>query len=159
MANASVEKRTDTASRMIAASPQTLYRAYLERDAIAAWRPPQGMKAKIHAFDPRQGGSYRMSFIYTQPADEAPGKTSAHVDTFEGHFVELIPDQRIVERVEFVTDDPAFAGQMTIITTLKPVPGGTEVTVTCENVPEGIGESDHQAGLSSSLANLAAFTE
>ncbi|MDQ8699606.1 SRPBCC family protein [Hyphomicrobium sp. LHD-15] len=157
--SAPANRRTDTASRMIAASAHTLYRAYLDRDAIAAWRPPQGMRAEIHAFDPHEGGGYRMSFIYMQASDEAPGKTTAHADTFEGRFVELIPDQRIVEHIEFITDNPAFAGPMTIITTLKPVPGGTEVTVACENVPAGISESDHQAGLASSLANLASFTE
>lgn len=84
---------------------------------------------------------------------------SDHTDTFEGRFVELAPGERIVEEIDFVSDDPAFAGTMTITTIFQPVSGGTEVTVVCENVPEGIQERDHQAGIASSLANLAAFVE
>jgi uncharacterized protein YndB with AHSA1/START domain len=127
--------------------------------AIASWRPPQGMKAEIHTFDPREGGGYRMSFLYTEPDPEVQGKTSDHTDTFEGRFVGLIPGERIVEEIDFVSDDPAFRGTMTITTTFRPVSGGTEVTVVCEDVPEGIGESEHKAGIASSLANLAAFVE
>lgn len=159
MPTSSGKKRTDTASRVIAASPQALYRAFVDPAAIASWRPPQGMKAEIHTFDPREGGDYRMSFLYTEPDPEVQGKTSDHADTFEGRFVGLIPGERIVEEIDFVSDDPAFRGTMTITTTFRPVSGGTEVTVVCEDVPEGIGESDHKAGIASSLANLAAFVE
>lgn len=159
MPTGSGKKRTDTASRVIAASPQALYRAFVDPAAIASWRPPQGMKAEIHTFDPREGGDYRMSFLYTEPDPEVQGKISDHADTFEGRFVGLIPGERIVEEIDFVSDDPAFRGTMTITTTFRPVSGGTEVTVVCEDVPEGIGESDHKAGIASSLANLAAFVE
>ena len=159
MPTGSGKKRTDTASRVIAASPQALYRAFVDPAAIASWRPPQGMKAEIHTFDPREDGYYRMSFLYTEPDPEVQGKTSDHTDTFEGRFVGLIPGERIVEEIDFVSDDPAFRGTMTITTTFRPVSGGTEVTVVCEDVPEGIGESDHKAGIASSLANLAAFVE
>lgn len=159
MPTGSGKKRTDTASRVIAASPHALYRAFVDPAAIASWRPPQGMKAEIHTFDPREGGGYRMSFLYTEPDPEVQGKTSDHTDTFEGRFVGLIPGERIVEEIDFVSDDPAFRGTMTITTTFRPVSGGTEVTVVCEDVPEGIGESDHKAGIASSLANLAAFVE
>lgn len=159
MPTGSGKKRTDTASRVIAASPQALYRAFVDPAAIASWRPPQGMKAEIHTFDPREGGDYRMSFLYTEPDPEVQGKTSDHADTFEGRFVGLLPGERIVEEIDFVSDDPAFRGTMTITTTFRPVSGGTEVTVVCEDVPEGIGESDHKAGIASSLANLAAFVE
>lgn len=159
MPTGSGKKRTDTASRVIAASPQALYRAFVDPAAIASWRPPQGMKAEIHTFDPREGGDYRMSFLYTEPDPEVQGKISDHADTFEGRFVGLLPGERIVEEIDFVSDDPAFRGTMTITTTFRPVSGGTEVTVVCEDVPEGIGESEHKAGIASSLANLAAFVE
>ncbi|MBC7833203.1 MAG: SRPBCC domain-containing protein, partial [Hyphomicrobium sp.] len=88
-----------------------------------------------------------------------PGKTSANADVFEGQFVELVPDARIVERIEFQSDDPAFAGAMTITTTLVAVTDGTRVDIVCGNVPEGISAADHQAGMASTLANLAAYTE
>ncbi|MFI5386938.1 MAG: SRPBCC domain-containing protein, partial [Fimbriimonadales bacterium] len=68
-------------------------------------------------------------------------------------------DERIVQLIEFETKDPAFASPMTIEWTLADVPGGTEVTILCENVPEGMRPVDHEAGIRSTLANLAAFTE
>ena len=90
---------------------------------------------------------------------ECAGKTSEHADVFQGRFLELVPDKRIVELVEFESDDPAFSGAMTIITTFAAVPGGTAVTIRCEDVPSGIRQSDHQTGMTSTLNNLAAFTE
>ncbi len=150
-------RRTDTGSRIIRASPETVYRALVEADAVASWRPPQGMRAEILAFDPREGGTYRMAFIYEDAGSH--GKSRDNADVFEGRFVELVPDRRVVEVIEFESDDPAFAGVMRIVTTLEPVTGGTRVTVSCEDVPPGIGEDDHQKGIASSLENLAAFTE
>ena len=152
-------ERADTASRVIRAAPATIYRALVDPDAVAAWRPPKGMKAKIYAFDAREGGRFRMALIYAEPNHATRGKSSEDADVVEGRFVTLIPDERVVEAVQFESDDPAFAGEMTITTMLRPVDGGAEVTVVCENVPSGISAADHQAGLSSTLANLAAFTE
>jgi len=100
-----------------------------------------------------------MSLTYIDTGPELRGKTSEHADVVEGRFLELIPDRRVVEVVEFDSDDPAFAGAMTITTALAAVPGGTEVSIRCENVPDGIRPEDHQEGRGSTLANLAAFTE
>ncbi|WP_141589531.1 SRPBCC family protein [Myxococcus sp. AB056] len=152
-------KRTDTASRVIAASPEALYRAFVEPEAVATWLPPEGMKGRIHAFEPRAGGMYRMTLSYDNADHTAHGKTSAHEDVVEGLFVELVPNECVVQRFEFESDDPAYAGTMTMTWTLTPVAGGTRVTVTCENVPEGIRQEDHIEGLTSTLANLAAYTE
>ncbi len=96
-----------------------------------------------------------MSFGYIDTT--VPGKTSAHEDVFHGQFLELVPDKRIVELVEFESDDPAFAGKMTVTTTLVPVEGGTAVTFICENVPVGIQPGDHYEGMMSSLKNLDTF--
>ena len=159
MTNASAKKRTHSASRVIKAPPATISQAFLVPEAVASWRPPDGMKAHIFAFDPREGGTFRISFAYTGTDHAGRGKTSEHADVFQGRFVELVPDKRIVERVEFESDDPAFAGAMKVITVLTAVPGGTEVTISCENVPSGIGPGDHQKGIRSTLKNLAAFTE
>jgi uncharacterized protein YndB with AHSA1/START domain len=149
--------RTDVASRVIRASPQAIYAAHLDPKAVATWRPPHGMRAEIYAFDAREGGGYRMAFVYEDAS--VRGKTTEHADVFEGTFVELVPNERIVERVEFQSDDPAFAGTMAITTTLVAVMDGTEVSIVCENVPEGISAEDHQVGMGSTLANLAAFVE
>lgn len=159
MTNTSDKKRTDAGSRIIRASTRTIYQAFLEPEAVAAWRPPDGMRAQIFAFDPREGGLFRMSFVYADNDHTVRGKTSEHEDAFQGRFLELVPDERIVELIEFDSDDPAFAGAMTVTTTLAAVSGGTEVIIRCENVPIGIRPSDHEAGLTSTLRNLAAFTE
>ncbi|PSJ60335.1 SRPBCC family protein [Pseudaminobacter soli (ex Li et al. 2025)] len=151
--------RTDTASRIIRATPHTIYRALLDPEAIVRWRPPAGMKAQVYAFDAREGGTFRMSFSYADASHEVRGKTSDDADVFEGRFLELVPDQRVVELIEFESDDPAFAGAMTVTTSLRAVDGGTEVTIRCENVPRGIRPEDHAAGMASTLDNLANFTE
>ena len=149
--------RTDTASRVIRASPQKIYAAHVDPQAVAQWRPPQGMRAEIYSFEARAGGGYRMAFVYEDAS--VPGKTSANADVFEGVFVELVPGERIVERVVFESDDPAYAGAMTVTTALTPTADGTRVDIVCENVPNGISAADHQAGMASTLANLAAYTE
>jgi len=146
-------------SRVILASPRTIYQAFLDPEAVVSWLPPKGMKGHVYAFDAREGGAYRMSLTYEGPDHSAPGKSSEHADIFRGRFVKLIPDERIVQLVEFESEDPAFAGVMTIDWSLADVPGGTEVTVRCENAPEGVRPDDHETGMRSSLENLAAFTE
>lgn len=159
MKNESGKKRVDSASRVIRASPRTLYQAYMDPEALISWLPPEGMTGRIDAFEPSVGGTYRMTLTQDQPDPSAPGKTSEDSDTVRGRFLELVPDERIVQQVEFESEDPAFAGLMTMTWTLTAVPGGTEVTVLCENVPEGIRQEDHEAGIRSTLENLAAFTE
>jgi uncharacterized protein YndB with AHSA1/START domain len=149
--------RTHSASRVIAASPRTIYQAWLDPKALVAWLPPKGMKGQIHAFEPREGGLYRMALTYEDQSRR--GKSTGHSDVVAARFLELVPDERIVQLIEFVSEDPAFAGTMTMTWTLTPVPGGTRVTVQCENVPEGIRQDDHEAGMRSTLENLAAFTE
>ncbi len=158
MLNTSPDKRTDTASAIIRSAPQVIYRAFLDPEAVAAWRPPKGMTCHVYDFNPFEGGSFRMSFDYTTTHHEVAGKTSDHADIFHGRFLELVPDKRIVELVEFESGDPAFAGEMIITTTLVPVSGGTEVTFTAGNVPAGIRPEDHHKGMMSTLENLAEFT-
>lgn len=152
-------KRTDTASKVINASPHTIYRAFLDPVAVAAWRPPEGMVCRIYSFDPREGGKYRMAFEYKNQDHSVQGKTSAHADVFEGTFVELREDARIVEVVKFESDDPAFKDELTFITTFERVTDGTLVTIVAENVPDAIRPEDHAQGMGSTLMNLAAFTE
>lgn len=149
--------RVDRGSRLIAAAPAALYRAHLDPDAVARWRPPAGMHARIFAFEPREGGVCRMAFVHDDA--ETRGKSGANADIFETRFVTLEENRRIVERAVFQSDDPAFAGAMTITTTFTPVDGGTRVDVAAEDVPPGITPEDHRQGIASSLANLAAFAE
>lgn len=87
------------------------------------------------------------------------GKTSDNTDEVAGRFVRLKPAELIVQDIEFVSDDPVFAGTMTMTWKLDQVADGTAVTITCENVPSGISPEDHAAGLASTLANLASWIE
>jgi uncharacterized protein YndB with AHSA1/START domain len=159
MTKASNKKRIDSASRVIKASPRTIYKAFLDPEALVSWLPPAGMSGHIYEFDARNGGAYRMSLTYVGTEHSTLGKTSEHADVFQGRFLELVPDERIVQLVEFESDDPMFAGTMTMTWTLSAVPEGTDVTIICKNVPEGIRQDDHDAGMRSTLENLAAFTE
>ncbi|MGO4675246.1 SRPBCC family protein [Bosea sp. 2YAB26] len=159
MTNPGARTRTDSASRIVQASPQAIYRAFVDPKSLASWLPPRGMTGEILAFEPRVSGRYRMVLTYEASQHSGAGKTSENTDIVQGRFLELIPDERIVQSVEFVSEDPSFAGTMTMSWSLAPVGSGTEVTILCENVPAGIRQEDHDVGLRSTLANLAAFLE
>jgi uncharacterized protein YndB with AHSA1/START domain len=84
-------------SRVITARRQTLYAAFLDANAVAAWLPPQGMTAQVHAFDAREGDAYEIALKYLSPKDRPRGKTTEDTDTVRGRFATLIPDERIVQ--------------------------------------------------------------
>jgi uncharacterized protein YndB with AHSA1/START domain len=113
------------------------------------------MTGDIHEFDARVGGGYRMSLFYPPNERISRGKTSDREDMFNVRFVELAPPHRIVEAVSFVTTDPAFFGEMTIIATFEEVSGGTEVTVVCKNLPPGLRAEDNEVGSRLRLEQLA----
>ena len=159
MKTTSDQPRTDLASKMIRASVESIYQAFVDPEAIVAWLPPEGMTGQLQAFDPRPGGRYQMTLTYGKSERKAAGKTSDDADVVEGKFLELVPNKRIVQGVKFRSEDPAFAGTMKMTWSLNPAPEGTEVTIVCTNIPVGVGQEDHEAALKSTLDNLAAFTE
>jgi uncharacterized protein YndB with AHSA1/START domain len=159
MTNASNEKRIDSASRVIKASPQTIFKAFVDPDALVSWLPPKDMKGHISEFDARDGGAYQMSLTYSGTEHSTQGKTSENVDVVKGRFLEITPNERIVQLVEFDSENPVFAGQMIMTWTLAAISDETTVTIVCENVPEGIRKEDHDIGLRSSLENLAVYIE
>ena len=132
--------RTDSASR-----------------AMVVWLPPQGMRGEMLEFDLRPGGHYRMVLRYEDSS--IAGKTGGNSDDVAVRFLDLVPGALVSQAVDFVSDDPAFAGTMVMNWMLRPVPEGTEVTIRAENVPSGISAEDHAEGLASSLENLANFLE
>src|SRR5207249_11645720 len=109
-------------------------------------------------FDPRPGWSYRMVLSYSDPSASRE-KSTPNSDVVEARFVDIVPGVRVVYAVDFVSDDPAYAGTMTMSWEVTAVDGGTLVDITAEDVPDGISVEDHAAGLASSLANLAAHLE
>lgn len=148
--------RTDRASRVIAAPLESVWAAFVDPGALVAWLPPGGMIGRFERFDARRGGSYRMVLTYSD-VSAAPGKATADSDIVEGRFVEIVPDERVVQAVEFVSDDPAYAGTMIMTWEVTAADAGTRVTIVAEDVPDGISAQDHAAGLDSSLTNLAAY--
>ena len=144
--------RVDSASRLLAAPPDAIFRAFVEPDLLGAWLPPEGMAGRLERFDPVPGGGFRMVLRYEQ--SEGRGKFTEDSDVADTRIVALEPPNRVVWAVDFPSDDPAFAGTMTMAWSFAAGESGTLVTVRCTDVPSGIDPQDHAVGLSSSLAQL-----
>ena len=136
----------------------TVYRACLDPSAVSVWMVPDGMRSEVHAWHAVEGGELRISLTY-ESSTEA-GKTHGSTDTFRGRFVRLVPDQLIIQTVEFETASQAMKGEMKITISLSDLPeGGTEIEYRHEGVPDGISPSDNELGARMSLAKLAALAE
>jgi uncharacterized protein YndB with AHSA1/START domain len=159
MIESSADGASTRVSRIIKAGRKTVYDAFLDPKSLAQWLPPNNMTGRVHSFDPREGGRFRMSLTYQDPEHSLGGKTSEDTDTFQGRFAELVPYSKIVEVVEFESQDPAFAGEMTLIVTLADAGGGTEITMLCKDIPKGIRPEDNELGCKQSLQKLAALIE
>lgn len=123
--------------------------------ALAAWLPPAGMSGRFDHFDARPGGSYRMVLTYDDPA--VAGKSGGSEDVVEARFLAVDTDRRVVQAVDFVSDDPALAGTMTMTWSVSPTADGALVEIQADDVPDGISPEDHGDDMASSLANLARF--
>jgi uncharacterized protein YndB with AHSA1/START domain len=136
---------------------ERVYRALLGARAVATWMVPLGMTSHVHVFDAREGGLFRISLTYDAPT--GTGKTTAHTDTYHGHFVKLVPNEQIVEVMEFETADAALRGEMMVAFTLSDAGGGTDVLAVHENLPPGLPPADNETGWRMALDKLAAFVE
>jgi uncharacterized protein YndB with AHSA1/START domain len=134
-----------------------VYRALLDPGAVARWMVPDGMTSRVHAFDAREGGAFRISLTYD--AATGTGKTSAQTDTFHGRFTALVPDEKVIQVIEFETADPALQGEMTATFTLVDAAGGTDVHAVHDKLPPGLSPDDNETGWRVSLAKLAALVE
>lgn len=143
--------------RDIKAPRAVVYEALLDPTAVAAWRVPDGMTGHVHELDAREGGVFRVSLTYD--ASDPTGKTSARTDTYHGRFARLVPNEQVVEVVEFETADPELVGEMTITTALADADPGTDVSIVYEGLPSGVSTADNQTGTRMALANLAALVE
>jgi uncharacterized protein YndB with AHSA1/START domain len=145
-------------SRRVNAPRAIVYHALLDARAVAIWKVPTGMTSHVHAFDAREGGSFRISLTYAAPT--ATGKTTAHTDTYHGRFVKLVTNEQVVEVVEFETTDPALRGEMTITVSLADADGGgTDVLAVHGGLPPGVPAADNEAGWREALAKLASLVE
>jgi uncharacterized protein YndB with AHSA1/START domain len=134
--------------RVLRASPERIYRAFLDPDAMAKWLPPNGFTGKVHHLDARVGGTYRMSFT---------NFSSGHSHSFGGEFLELVPHERIRHTDTF--DDPNLPGQMVTTISLKAVSCGTELNIVQEGIPEAIPAEACYLGWQESLVLLGKLVE
>lgn len=151
---------TSTSTRItqrIHAPRANVYRALLDAHAVATWMVPDNMTSQVHEFDAREGGSFRISLTYDTP-DET-GKTTGQTDTYHGRFVKLMPNEQVVEVMEFETTDPAMRGEMTITFTLTEANGGTDILGVHDNLPPGIAPTDNETGWRMALEKLARLVE
>ncbi len=140
--------RTIRLHLVLRATPDRVYRAFLDPDAMVKWLPPNGFTGKVHHMDARVGGSYRMSF---------GNFTTGRSHSFGGDYLELVPHERIRHTDKF--DDPNLPGTMLVTITLKKISCGTEVNIAQEGIPDIIPEESCYLGWQESLALLAKLVE
>lgn len=141
-------KGTVRLHRVLRATPERVYRAFLDPDAMAKWLPPYGFTGKVHQMDAKVGGTHKMSFT---------NFTTGHSESFGGEYLELVPFQTIRYTDRF--DDPNLPGEMQTTVTLKQVSGGTELNIEQRGIPEAIPEDMCYLGWQESLAQLAKLVE
>ena len=134
--------------RVLRATPERVYRAFLNPDAMAKWLPPYGFTCKVHHMDAKVGGTYKMSFT---------NFSSGTSHSFGGKYVELVPNERL--RYTDAFDDPKMPGEMMTTIVLKKVSVGTELNVTQEGVPDAIPAEACYLGWQESLTQLAMLAE
>ncbi|KAF1714986.1 polyketide cyclase [Pseudoxanthomonas yeongjuensis] len=134
--------------RVIRASPERLYRAFLDADAMAKWLPPHGFTGKVHHLDATVGGTYRMSFT---------NFSTGHSHAFGGTYLELVPNERIRHTDSF--DDSNLPGEMRTTIALAQVSCGTELSVVQEGIPDVIPVEQCYLGWQESLTLLTLLVE
>jgi uncharacterized protein YndB with AHSA1/START domain len=134
--------------RVLTASPEKVYRAFLEPDAVAKWLPPNGFTCTVHHLEPTVGGTHRMSFR---------NFTTGNGHSFGGEYLELVPGERLRYTDRF--DDPNLPGEMEVTVTLKKVSCGTEMEIVQTGVPDLIPAEGCYLGWQESLRNLAKLVE
>ncbi|WP_181160976.1 SRPBCC family protein [Labrys okinawensis] len=134
--------------RVLATSPEKVYRAFLEADALAKWLPPNGFTCTVHQFEPAVGGTFKMSFR---------NFTTGHSHSFGGEYLELVPGERLRYTDKF--DDPNLAGEIVVTVALKKVSCGTELNIEQAGIPDLIPPEACYLGWQDSLRNLARLVE
>ena len=133
---------------VLTTSPEKVYRAFLDADALAKWLPPNGFTCTVHHLEPKVGGTFKMSF-----RNFTTGK--GHV--FGGEYLELVPGERVRYTDKF--EDPNLAGDIQVTVTLRKVSVGTELNIEQAGLPDAIPTEACYLGWQQSLRNLASLVE
>lgn len=134
--------------RVLATSPEKVYRAFIEADALAKWLPPNGFTCTVHHLEAKVGGTFRMSFRNFTTGDS---------HAFGGEYVELVVGERLRYTDKF--DDPKLPGEMQVTVVLKKVSVGTDVDIVQAGIPDAIPAEACYLGWQESLRNLARLVE
>jgi uncharacterized protein YndB with AHSA1/START domain len=134
--------------RVLRTTPERLYRAFIDPDAMVKWLPPNGFTGKVHHMDARVGGKYQMSFT---------NFSSGNSHSFGGEYIELVPNERLRYVDRF--DNPGLPGEMTVTIDLKKVSVGTELKIVQEGIPDAIPVEACHLGWQESLALLTLLVE
>ena len=134
--------------RVLRTKPEKVYKAFLDPDVMAKWLPPYGFTCKVHHFEGKVGGTFKMSFT---------NFSTGNGHSFGGKYLELVPGQRIRYTDKF--DDPNMPGEMAVTVLLKQVACGTEIDITQEGIPEMIPTELCYLGWQESLLQLANVVE
>lgn len=142
------EERTVRLHRVLRATPEKVYRAFVDADAMAKWLPPHGFTCKVHHLDGKVGGTFRMSFR---------NFSTGNGHSFGGEYLELVPHERLRYTDRF--EDPNLPGELVVTVLLKPVLCGTDIAITQEGIPQAIPLEMCCLGWQESLAQLATLVE
>lgn len=134
--------------RVLATTPEKVFRAFLEADALAKWMPPNGFACTVHHLEATVGGSFKMSFR---------NFTTSQSHSFGGEYVEIVPNERLRYTDKF--DDPNLPGEIQVTVTLKKVSMGTDLSIVQEGLPDAIPVEACYLGWQESLRNLARLVE
>jgi len=134
--------------RVLRSTPERVYRAFIDADALAKWLPPHGFTGRVHHLEAKVGGTYKMSFT---------NFSTGHSHAFGGTYLELVPGQRIRHTDTF--DDPNLPGEMQTTISIRPVSCGTEVEIVQQGIPEQIPPEACYLGWQESLTLLAQLVE
>ncbi|MGH8945478.1 MAG: SRPBCC family protein [Acidimicrobiia bacterium] len=148
---------TTRVTRHIRAPRASVYRALLDPEMVQQWMVPDHMTSRVHVFEPHEGGAFHITLTYDEPTTS--GKTSAQSDSFRGRFTKLVADTEMVQVIEFDTEDPTLAGEMTITYRLGEEEGGTHLVGIHENLPPGLSPAANELGWRMSIDKLAGLVE
>ena len=148
---------SSSVSRLIHATALVIFTAMTDEELLGRWRLPDAMSMSIHVFEPREGGRERISLTYDQGDRE--GKASGATDSFAGTIVRLVPDELLVEVLEFETDVPTPQGAMTPTTSLDARGASALASIWHADLPRGVAPTDNERGTQRSLERLAELVE